>query len=74
MRELLERLGLANAVVAVIAAATGVLIIGLGFDFDVGEMLEIFATLAFVTAGLGAFAFAAYLVGLLLDAIEKRTE
>jgi hypothetical protein len=73
MRDALNRLGLANLIVGVIAVVCGILILGAGFDFDVEEMLEILATLAGVTAALGAFALAAYLVGLLLDAIEKRT-
>ncbi|HUF53355.1 MAG TPA: hypothetical protein VMR52_06240 [Dehalococcoidia bacterium] len=74
MRELYERLGLANTIVALVAVGLFVLIIGAGFDFEVNEMLEVFATFAAVALALGAMAAAAHIVGLLLDAIERRAE
>ena len=77
MRELLDRIGLANAIVGVVTAAVAVLILMWSpwrENFDVNETLELLATLAAITLALGAFAVTAHIVGLILDAIERRTE
>jgi hypothetical protein len=74
MRELIDRIGFANAIVGVITAFVAVLIIGAGLDFDANEMIEVIVTIGLVAVALGAFAFLPHIVGLILDSLNVDVE
>ena len=67
LRQLIERIGLANAVVGVLAGLFVVLIIGAGFDFEPNAMLEVVITAGLTTAVLGIAAALPYIAGRVLD-------
>jgi hypothetical protein len=73
LRELIDRIGLANAIVGALAAGFAVLIIGSGFEFDINEMLEIIVTIGLVTAALGFAAALPYFVSRVLDRLSLMT-
>jgi len=72
MKELVERIGLANAIVGVFSALIAILIIGAGFDFDANEMLEVLITVGLVLATLGIATVLPYLVGRVIGATEEK--
>ena len=72
MKELVERIGLANAIVGVFSALIAILIIGAGFDFDANEMLEVLITVGLVLATLGIATVWPYLVGRVIGATEEK--
>jgi hypothetical protein len=73
LRRLTERFGLSQIIVAVLGLLLGVFVIGMGFDFVLGEVLEVIVTAALVAGVMGVLAGTAYGAGLILDWLERQS-
>jgi uncharacterized membrane protein YjjP (DUF1212 family) len=73
-RQIVERFGLPQLVVGVLAGIAGLFIIALGFDFDVNETLEVIVAGGVVLAAMGAFAGMAWGVGYVLDMLDMEED
>ncbi|MEX0683826.1 MAG: hypothetical protein WD904_02385 [Dehalococcoidia bacterium] len=71
MRELIDRYGLGETIVAVFGAITAVVIVAVGFDFEVSEVAEVLLTTSLVALLMGGFAGLAWIVGRILDALTR---
>jgi len=63
----------ANGIAAAIIFAAAALVIGIGFDFDVGETLEVLVTGVLLVGVMGIAAGIAWAVGCLVDRLTADT-
>jgi len=73
LRKLTDHLTPANGIVAAIVFAAAALVIAIGFDFDVGETLEVLVTGVLLVGVMGIAAGIAWAVGCLVDRLTADT-